>query len=85
MLDLEMLKNEALQRIAEADSKTLEELRIEYLSKKGKIQSLMAQMRDLTPEEKPKFGQMVNDLKSAVSSAMDAKKSELEEALLNAT
>ena len=84
MLDLEMLKNEALQRIAEADSKTLEELRIEYLSKKGKIQSLMAQMRDLTPEEKPKFGQMVNDLKSAVSSAMDAKKSELEETLLNA-
>ncbi len=84
MLDLEALKNEALDAVAKADSKTLEELRIEYLSKKGKIQSLMAQMRELPPEEKPKFGQMVNDLKNAVSSAMDEKKAQLEEALMNA-
>ncbi|MBQ1774865.1 MAG: phenylalanine--tRNA ligase subunit alpha [Erysipelotrichaceae bacterium] len=83
MLDLEALKNEALDAVAKADSKTLEELRIEYLSKKGKIQSLMAQMRELPPEEKPKFGQMVNDLKNAVSSAMDEKKAQLEEALMN--
>ena len=54
MLDLEALKNEALNAVANADSKTLEDLRIEYLSKKGKIQSLMAQMRDLPAEEKPK-------------------------------
>ena len=40
MLDLELLKNEALKAISEADSRTLEELRIEYLSKKGKIQGL---------------------------------------------
>ena len=83
MLDLENLKKEALAAIGEADEKKLEELRIEYLSKKGKVQSLMAQMRDLSAEEKPKFGQMVNDLKNAISKAMDEKKSELEEKLLN--
>ena len=83
MLDLENLKKEALAAIGEADEKKLEELRIEYLSKKGKVQSLMAQMRDLSAEEKPKFGQMVNDLKNAISKAMDKKKSELEEKLLN--
>jgi len=82
MLDLETLKNEALKAISEADSKTLEELRIEYLSKKGKVQSLMAQMRDLSPEEKPKFGQLVNDLKNSISAAMDEKKRELEVALM---
>ena len=82
MLDLESLKNEALKAISEADSKSLEELRIEYLSKKGKVQSLMAQMRDLSPEEKPKFGQMVNDLKNSITAAMDEKKQELEAALL---
>ena len=81
MLDLENLKKEALAAIGEADEKKLEELRIEYLSKKGKVQSLMAQMRDLSAEEKPKFGQMVNDLKNAISKAMDEKKSELEEKL----
>ncbi|MBR0420096.1 MAG: phenylalanine--tRNA ligase subunit alpha [Erysipelotrichaceae bacterium] len=83
MLDLENLKKEVLAAIGEADEKKLEELRIEYLSKKGKVQSLMAQMRDLSAEEKPKFGQMVNDLKNAISKAMDEKKSELEEKLLN--
>lgn len=84
MLDLELLKNEALKAISEADSRTLEDLRIEYLSKKGKIQGLMAQMRDLSAEEKPKFGQMVNDLKNAVSAAIDQKKEILESELLNA-
>ena len=84
MLDLEALKNEALKAIEAADSKTLEDLRIEYLSKKGKVQSLMAQMRDLSAEEKPKFGQMVNDLKNSIQTAMDQKKEELESSLLNA-
>ncbi len=83
MIDLEALKKEALQAITDCDGAGLEELRIEYLSKKGKIQSLMAQMRDLPAEEKPKFGQAVNDLKNAVSSAMDEKKKQLEEAFLN--
>ncbi len=84
MLDLELLKNEALKAISEADTRSLEELRIEYLSKKGKIQGLMAQMRDLSSEEKPKFGQMVNDLKNAVSAAIDEKKEKLDQELLNA-
>jgi len=84
MLDLELLKNEALKAISEADTRSLEELRIEYLSKKGKIQGLMAQMRDLSSEEKPKFGQMVNDLKNVVSAAIDEKKEKLDQEQLNA-
>ena len=83
MLDLEKLKGEVLSLIDSADDKKLEELRIEYLSKKGKIQELMAQMRELPVEEKPKFGQMVNDLKNEVSKAIEDKKSKLESALLN--
>ena len=83
MLDLEQLKNEALSLIENADDKTLEELRIEYLSKKGKIQGLMAQMRELSAEEKPKFGQLVNDLKNEVTDAIEQKKSKIEEALMN--
>ena len=83
MLDFEKLKNEVLGLIENADDKKLEELRIEYLSKKGKIQELMAQMRDLPVDEKPKFGQLVNDLKNDVSNAIEKKKEELEVALLN--
>lgn len=84
MLDLESLKNEVLELVKSADSNKLEELRIEYLSKKGKIQGLMSQMRELPNEEKPLFGQKVNDLKAAVSEAIEEKKRVLEEALLNA-
>ena len=84
MLDLQKLKTEALEKIKNADEKVLEELRIEYLSKKGTIQGLMSEMRNLSAEEKPAFGQMVNDLKNAVSEAIEAKKDELESGLLNA-
>ena len=84
MLDLTKVKEEALKAIEECkDIKVLEELRIEYLSKKGKIQGLMAEMRNLPNEEKPKFGQLVNDLKSSVSLALDEKKKGIEEELLN--
>ena len=83
MLDLEQLKKEALSLINQADNKKLEELRIEYLSKKGKIQELMAQMKELSAEEKPKFGQLVNNLKNEVSEAIEKKKDELEASLIN--
>ena len=85
MLDLEKVKQEALKAIEECnDSKLLEDLRIEFLSKKGKVQSLMAEMKDLSKEEKPKFGQLVNDLKNSVSEALDNKKELLESKLLDA-
>ena len=52
-MDLNTVKETALKEIREAgDIKTLEELRITYLSKKGTIQSLMAKMRELSAEEK---------------------------------
>ena len=83
MLDHESLKNEALKAIYEADSKSLEELRITYLSKKGKIQELMAQMKELPKEQKPAFGQMVNDLKNVITQAIEERKEMLESSSLN--
>ena len=78
-MSVSQVKEEALKAIDSAQElKTLEEIRLEYLSKKGKIQGLMAEMRNLPAEEKPAFGQMVNDLKTSVSDALDKKKQELE-------
>lgn len=85
MSDLKNLKEEALKAINDVkDVKVLEELKLEYLSKKGKIQSLMSQMKELSPEEKPKFGQLVNELKNSVTSAIEDKKKILNEEILNA-
>ena len=85
MLDLEKIKKEALDAISKCnDEKVLEELRIEFLSKKGKIQALMQEMKNLSAEEKPKVGQLVNDLKNSVTESLEAKKDELGSALLDA-
>jgi len=84
MQDLDLLQSEAIKAINECnDIKVLEELRIEYLSKKGKVQGLMTLMRDLPAEEKPSFGAKVNNLKEAINNAMDEKKNDLEGSLLN--
>ena len=47
------------------DSKEMYQLRKQYLdNKSGQISSLMKNMRDLTPEERPAFGKIVNELKT---------------------
>ena len=48
------------------DLKTLDELRVDYLGKKGKITDMMKMMGKLSPAEKPAFGQAVNQAKQAV-------------------
>lgn len=80
MNQLEQLKQEGLAKIQEAkDSKVLQELRVNYLGKKGPIQEVMKMMKDLSAEERPKFGQQVNEIKAMIAEAIDAKKQQLEE------
>lgn len=49
-----------------ADAKALEELRIKYLSKKGVINGLMGEFRDVAPESKREIGMKLNELKTAL-------------------
>ncbi len=68
------VQEEALQEIEKADTlELLQQLRITYLGKKGKIQELMSLMRDLSKEDKPAFGQKVNVCKDVVTNAMEEK------------
>ncbi len=76
---IELVQQEALNAIAGAsDLNALQEVRIAYLGKKGSIQALMSEMRNLPKEEKPVFGQKVNVCKQAVTEALEAKQVELE-------
>lgn len=45
--------------------------KVKYLGKKGLVTSVLQQMRDLTPDERPKIGQEVNILKSHLESLLD--------------
>lgn len=69
----------ALEAVEKAQSLTeLNDAKVLYLGKKGKIQALMSQMRELPKEEKPAFGQKVNDCKQAVNDALEKKQQDLE-------
>ncbi len=64
---MENLLKEAQEALLKAQDKTqLQEVYNLYLSKKGKVAGLMAQMKDLSPLEKPKFGAQVNVLKQTL-------------------
>ena len=82
---IQEVQESALKAIAEAsDLDALNAVRLEYLSKKGSIQALMSEMKELPKEEKPAFGSKVNVCKQTVTEAIEAKQKELEEGALYA-
>ena len=73
-LDLDPLKKEVEYLIKSAeDSEALSQIRIKYLGRKGQLTSLIKQIGQLPPEERPKFGEKLNHLKTALSKAIDDK------------
>jgi phenylalanyl-tRNA synthetase alpha chain len=77
--DLQALEKVLLASIAEAgDLAAIEQVRIAVLGKKGRIAELMATLGKLPPEERKSFGQSVNEIKTRVSEALEARKSTLE-------
>ena len=81
---LEQIRQEALKRIREStDPERLNEIKVAYLGKKGELTALLKSMKDLAAEEKPKFGQMVNDTRSAIEEVLEDTKKKLDNAALN--
>lgn len=76
--NIDSLTKEALSDISKADSiDKLNDVKNKYLSKKGSISSLMLKMKELTIEERKKYGQLVNAVRAKVEDAINKK---LEEA-----
>lgn len=67
-----------------SDTQTLEEIRIEYLGKKGIVTGLLKTMKDLSNEEKKTFGQQVNVLKNEITEAVAKKTEEIRQQELEA-
>ncbi|SDZ53787.1 phenylalanyl-tRNA synthetase alpha chain [Evansella caseinilytica] len=84
MLDrLQELKEEALKKVEAAESvKELKDIRIAYLGKKGPVTEVLKGMGKLTAEERPKVGQMANEVRAAVAVSIEEKEQKLEEAAL---
>ncbi|MEN9203546.1 MAG: phenylalanine--tRNA ligase subunit alpha [Thermostichus sp. DG_1_6_bins_120] len=77
------LQSEALSRVEQvADLEALEQLRIDYLGKKGKLSKILGGMGKLPPEERPVIGALANTFKEALQSSLDQRKQALLEAQL---
>lgn len=76
---IQNLKNQAISSILEAQSdEELEELRIAYLGRKGKITQLLKKIPSLSSSERKKIGQLINDAKIAIEQALnEAKKNQI--------
>ena len=85
MENLEPLANEAKAAIAAAeDGATLEQLRVDYLGKKGQITALLKGLGKLSAEERPAAGALINVVKQELQELISAGKSALEFAAVEA-
>jgi len=48
-------------------SKDLEQLKVKYLGKKGPVQGLMMELRTVDPDERPRMGKVINELKQEIT------------------
>lgn len=80
MTNIKDIKQESLKLLEEAESlEKLENLRIEILGKKGLVSGLMKEMRNLDKDERPIFGQKVNEVKKELELHIKSRLAELME------
>ena len=71
---LEELKQKVKEKVEAAKSSALlQEIRNDYLSKKGQLASFMQMLKDIPNDQKPKFGQLINETKNFIMNLIDEK------------
>ena len=60
------------------DSKILNDLRVQFLGKKGELTAVLKGMKDLSAEERPKIGEIVNKVKTNLEQIIEEKEKEFE-------
>ncbi|MEG2455094.1 MAG: phenylalanine--tRNA ligase subunit alpha, partial [Oscillospiraceae bacterium] len=83
--DLAKIRTEALSALEGTRSAgDLDGLRVKYLGKKGELTAVLKQMGALSAEERPVIGQIANDVREALETAIAARQKALEEEAMNA-
>ncbi|MCU7858141.1 MAG: phenylalanine--tRNA ligase subunit alpha, partial [Candidatus Thiodiazotropha sp. (ex Lucinoma borealis)] len=82
-LDIKGLIETAESAIAHADNlPMLEEIRVGYLGKSGKLTAQLKKLGTLPPEQRPQAGQAINKAKQALQQAIETRKADLEKQAL---
>ena len=80
---MQRLREASIQAVLEANNvEDLEQLRVRYLGKKGELTGILRQMGKLSAEERPAMGQLANQLRGDIETAIEARRQELNRALL---
>ena len=75
---LREIRERVLNELSEAKATSrLEQIRVNVLGKKGELTGLLRGMGQLPAEERPKMGQLVNDVRKALEEALDKRSAEL--------
>lgn len=81
--DIKALLHE-IETFSVTSTSDLEDFRLQFLSKNGKVQTLFKKMGTIPKEEKAAFGKLMNDLKNAAQSRFDEYKAHFEASSANA-
>ena len=75
---LEEIRASAVKTIeAAADLASLENLRVRFLGRKGALTELLRGLAQVSPEDRPLLGKIANEVKQAVSQALESRKEAL--------
>ena len=79
---LEALREQALRELEDLRvPKDLEEFRVRVMGKKGTLTEVLRGMGSLPADERPKVGQLVNQLRSELETALAKREAEIQDAL----
>ncbi|MEB8126239.1 phenylalanine--tRNA ligase subunit alpha [Staphylococcus succinus] len=69
------IKQQAIVDINEAhNEKELQDVKVKYLGKRGSVTGLMKYMKDLPNEEKPAYGQQVNEVRQTIEGEIESRR-----------
>lgn len=79
---LQAIRNACFEKLEQAQSlDVLNEIRVEFLGKKGALTEVLKSMKDVAPEERPEVGALVNDARTAIENRLEEVKQALERKL----
>ena len=81
---LEELRQQGTEGIkGSSNLKSINQIRVKFLGKKGPITNVLRGMKDLSPEERPQVGKYANQVRDELQKLMDQKREEIEKERLH--
>lgn len=80
---IEAIKSAVSDQLAVSQAlQDVQDIRVKYLGKKGELTAIMKELKNLSKEERPKVGQLVNAARSVIEEQVKAKMEALKEQAL---